>query len=92
MSILCCRYQLVFSRTALSEDFGVAGELHAHHFIDAKRRVIPVDFIGGDVVGMNGGTGFLLSGRGDCEKEKKEGRKSDEPVHKVDAAPRRIRD
>jgi hypothetical protein len=38
---------------SFGEDAGVSLELHAHHFVDASRGVVPFDFVGGDIVGAN---------------------------------------
>ena len=37
-------------RAAFGEEGRVAIEFHAHHFIYAAGRIVPVDFVSGDVV------------------------------------------
>jgi hypothetical protein len=52
---------------ALGENFAVAGKLYSHHFVDAQRSVVPFDFVGSDVVSVDGGCRFLLSVYRKCE-------------------------
>src|SRR5271169_2311609 len=40
-------------RTGLHESRPVAGEFHAHHFVDAVGSIVPLDFVGSHVVGAN---------------------------------------
>ena len=43
-------------RPSLGEDFGISLELHAHHFVEAAGSVVPLELVGGDVVGANSRT------------------------------------
>ena len=52
---------------ALGENFAVAGKLYSHHFVDAQGSVVPFDFVGSDVVSVDGGYRFLLSVYRKCE-------------------------
>src|ERR1700690_436271 len=38
---------------SLGKYFGVPLELHAHHFVDAAGGVVPLDFVGRDIVGAD---------------------------------------
>ena len=40
-------------RTFFGEHFRISIKLHAHHLVDAAGSVVPVHFIGGDVVGAD---------------------------------------
>jgi len=38
----------------LREDLCITDGLHAHHHVHAARKIVPIHFVGGDVVGANG--------------------------------------
>jgi len=50
-------------RSAFGEDLRVTVEFHAHHFVDAAGSVVPVDFVGGNVVSADLPGGRSLSDR-----------------------------
>jgi hypothetical protein len=61
---------------ALGEHLRISHKVHPHHFVDAGRRIVPVHFIGGYVIGMNASGRFFLwehrnSKQANCQRREK---------------------